>query len=112
MAIAELLPRLEVGNPWIVALGVISALIGLLSFTLSDPYRNWPKDTAALIKEWPIIGSWGWWSGRWDFHREAAHASKTGTFGYHVGKIPVIGTSGDRMRKFYLENRKLDLASG
>jgi len=112
MTIAELLPHLEVGNPWILAVGIVSALVGVLSIILSSTHGKWPEKTPAVVKEWPIVGSWGFWSGRWDFHREAARASKTGSFGYHVGQKPIIGMSGHGMRKVFLENRKLDLASG
>lgn len=72
-----------------------------------------PKATPkAASEQWPFLGALAFFSRRWDFHRSAQHASRTGNFSYWLGKHPVIGLSGLAGRRAFFESRQLDLGEG
>lgn len=90
----------------ILATAISFAIVRLLS---RPPF---PATSPPLMKGYPIVGSLGFFSGRTDFFKSASSLSKTGNFSFYVGKLPVVGVSGEESRKAYFEAKELDLAKG
>ncbi|KAF2118823.1 cytochrome P450 [Lophiotrema nucula] len=59
-----------------------------------------------------LIGSYGFFTKRWSFFKDSREHSKTGQFSFWLGKNHVVGITGEKARRGFLENRNLDFVSG
>lgn len=93
---------------------VLSVCLGLFAaYLYLRPSIAIPRGSPPLLKEdWPLIGTFRFFTARWDFFREGIANSDTGNFSFHVGNKHAIGVSGDEGRKFFFESKDLDFASG
>lgn len=115
MAILELLSGGDILNgaqPGIVT--IISVLLGLCAaYLYLRPSLVNPKGAPPLLKEdWPLVGTFRFFNGRWDFFKEAIAQSASGSFSFHVGTKHVVGISGDAARKFFYESKDLHFNDG
>ncbi|KAG6007647.1 hypothetical protein E4U21_005728 [Claviceps maximensis] len=55
-----------------------------------------------------FIGSQGYYTRRWSFWRDSVARSNTGQFSFWLGKVHVVGVSGEAGRKVFLDNQHLD----
>lgn len=114
MTFAELVPYPQLFNPWFaVAAAILSVLIGLVSVSQHSRPAI-PSKAPKLIKggSWPIIGTFRFFTDRWDFHKDSMAMSPTGNFSYYVGNLPVISVTGDDARKMFFESKALSLTKG
>ncbi|KAF2157541.1 cytochrome P450 [Myriangium duriaei CBS 260.36] len=111
MAFADLFPHPELFNPLYAIAAIASLLIGVVT-VLYQSRTVWPDKAPKLIRGWPMIGSWDFWTRRIDFHRENFLKSDTGHFSFMVGSKPVVAVSGEEGRKVFFESAKLDLTLG
>ena len=101
---------LDVQQALIAASSILLGIITIYLYYQRPPLGgNSPKRVKG---EWPLVGSYRFFSERWDFCREAIAQSTTGNFSFHVGKHAVVGLAGDEGRKLYLESKELDFDAG
>lgn len=109
MTVADLLPGQI--SPLYAVLALLSVLVGGFA-VLSRSGSALPAKAPKLIRGWPIVGSWDFWSRRVDFHTENSSRSKSGSFTYFVGPMPVIALSGEQGRRVFFDSHRLDLGKG
>lgn len=71
-----------------------------------------PKAPPRVREGYPIIGALRFFTARWDFFQHARDHTPTGNFSFFLGKYPVVGLTGDKARKLFLESRELGLSEG
>jgi cytochrome P450 len=71
-----------------------------------------PNAPQAVSDNYPITGSFGFWTKRWDWFRTCRDKSKTGNFSYHAGPNTIVGLSGDVGRQLFFDSKALDFAAG
>lgn len=71
--------------------------------------KNAPKQT---YTSWPIVGTMRFFSGRWDFLRDAAGHSSSGQHSFAVGGYDIVGLSGEAGRRVFFESKQLSLPDG
>src|SRR6266536_363839 len=92
--------------------GFLATLIAVASF-ISSYVFYWPRmkfpSTAPGFTSlsYPLFGSTGFFTRRWDFYRHSIAESKTGNFSFFLAKHPVVGLSGDVGRQVFFESRQL-----
>lgn len=93
---------------------ILSLCLGICAaYLYLRPALATPKGAPPLLKEdWPIVGTFRFFTARWDFFKEAIANSDTGHFSFHVGNKHAIGLSGDDGRKAFFESKDLDFAAG
>lgn len=98
-------------------IAMLPALFGILIafffFFFCARDATFPATAPKRVKgDWPVLGSLGFFTRRWDFFQEAMERSPTGNFTFHAGQYPVVGLSGEEGRKLFFESKALDLTAG
>ena len=115
MAISTILPSLETfGGAQPAFITLTSIILGLCTLYLYvRPALVRPKGSPPLLKEdWPIIGTFRFFSGRWDFFQQARASHGGAPFSFFVGQNHVVALTGEEGRKAFFETRELDLQEG
>ncbi|KAB8346184.1 hypothetical protein FH972_023230 [Carpinus fangiana] len=101
----------KLSSPLFLLLCALAVLLPLLAALAARPaFRG--KSPPLTAGNLPFIGSFGFFSARWDFMRSAAAGSSSGNFAFHLGKHPVVGLSGEAGRRTFFESSQLNLGAG
>ena len=94
-----------------LTVGLLTAMAALLAYLFHRPPL--PKNAPALTREaYPIIGSLGFFTRRWDWFQQAQRRSPTDNFSFYTGNHPIIAVAGIQGRKAYFESKHLSLGEG
>ncbi|EMC93962.1 hypothetical protein BAUCODRAFT_216247 [Baudoinia panamericana UAMH 10762] len=94
-----------------VVFGGVAVLVSLFAYLFSKP--SFPENAPPLTKDaYPIIGSFQFFTERWDFFKRAITDSPTGNFSFYAGKHPVIGVSGPYARKLFFDSKDMSFGDG
>lgn len=93
--------------------GVAGVAVVYILFSLARGWPSLPSGSPGLVKpDWPLLGSWRFFSDRWNFVMEAQRRSRSGNFSFWFGKHHVVSVSGAEGRKAYYHRKELDFNDG
>ena len=93
---------------------ILSALAAVLAITLfklipSSPNPNAPK---RISGSFPFIGTYKFFTARWDLFRDSRLLTSSGNFTFYIGPHHIIGLSGDKGQETFFESRDLSFNEG
>lgn len=109
MALMAMIPEaLSSRLPFTILVSAILAVVFLLK--LRKP--ELPSNAPALISGLPIVGSWDYFTKRWDFYKTSLAKVGSKNFSFWAGDYHIVALSGEEARQTFFESRDLDLAAG
>ncbi|GAB7351153.1 hypothetical protein MBLNU459_g1606t1 [Dothideomycetes sp. NU459] len=99
-------------TPIVIASSVLGTLVAFYLYARDTTFSATAGAPKLVKGDWPLVGSLGFFSRRFDFHQQAARQSPTGQFTFHAGQYPVVGLSGEEGRRVFFETKALDLVEG
>ena len=84
----------------------------LLLLAFYSPPKVPSKAPRLIIEGYPVVGALRFLTARWDFFRDNMASPTTENFSFHIGRIPIIGLSGDLDRSVFFGSPHLGFAEG
>ncbi|KAH7378359.1 cytochrome P450 [Pyrenochaeta sp. MPI-SDFR-AT-0127] len=112
MALLDLFAPVS-SSPTLLLLSISAVALAAYILVHTFYLRRLPSNAPPEVSDnFPIAGSFGFWTQRWDWFRHRRDRSKTGNFSFHAGPNTIVALSGDKGRQLFFDSKDLGFAEG